>query len=99
VGRCINAIEIIAEHTRKRPGVILREERLGADEITYIGELPVTTIARTALDLARHLPRDQAVRHLDALAAATGVLPIDALALAEKYPGLRASDAQGSRSR
>jgi hypothetical protein len=82
-------IEIIAEHTRKRPGVIVREERIGADEIAYIGELPVTTIARTALDLARHLPRDLAVTHLDALAAATGVLPIDALALAEKYPGLR----------
>lgn len=82
-------IEIIAEHTRKRPGVIVREERIGADEITYIGELPATTIARTALDLARHLPRDLAVRHLDALAAATGVLPIDALTLAEKYPGLR----------
>jgi hypothetical protein len=82
-------VEIIAEHTRKRRGVIVREERLGADEITYVGELPVTTIARTALDLARHLPRDSAVAHLDALAAATGVLPIDALELAARYPGLR----------
>jgi hypothetical protein len=82
-------IEIIAEHTRKRRGVIVREERIGADEITCVGELPVTTIARTALDLARHLPRDIALTHLDALAAATGVLPIDALALAAKYPGLR----------
>jgi very-short-patch-repair endonuclease len=82
-------IEIIAEHTRKRRGVIVREERIGADEITCIGTLPVTTIARTALDLARHLPRDIAVAHLDSLACATGVLPIDALALATKYPGLR----------
>jgi hypothetical protein len=82
-------IELIAEHTRKRAGVIVREKRIRADEITYVGELPVTTVARTALDLARHLPRDIAVRHLDALAAATGVLPFDALALAEKYPGLR----------
>jgi hypothetical protein len=82
-------IEIIAEHTRKRGGVIVREERIGADEITYVGELPVTTVTRTALDLARHLPRDAAVAHLDALAAATGVLPIDALALAARYPGAR----------
>jgi hypothetical protein len=82
-------IELIAEHTRKRDGVIVREERIAVDEITYVGELPVTTVARTALDLAKHLPRDIAVRHLDALAAATGVLPFDALALAEKYPGLR----------
>jgi hypothetical protein len=82
-------IEIIAEHTRKRQGVIVREERVGTEEITFVGELPVTTVARTALDLARHLPRDAAVAHLDALAAATGVLPIDALELAAKYPGLR----------
>lgn len=82
-------IEIIAEHTRKRHGVFLWEERIGADEITYIGELPVTTIARTALDLARHLPRDIAVAHLDALAYATGGLPIDAPAVAAKYRGLR----------
>jgi hypothetical protein len=82
-------IEVITDHTRKRRGVIVREERIGPDEITYIGELPVTTVARTALDLARHLPRDIAVPHLDALAAATGVLPIDALALAAKYPRLR----------
>lgn len=82
-------IEVITDHTRKRRGVIVREERIGPDEITYIGELPVTTVARTALDLARHLPRDIAVPHLDALAAATGALPIDALALAAKYPRLR----------
>lgn len=82
-------IEIIAEHTRKRPGIRVREERIAADEITYVGELPVTTVARTALDLARHLPRDTAVMHLDALATATGALPVDALALAAKYPGAR----------
>jgi hypothetical protein len=82
-------IEVITEHTRKRTGVIVREERICTDEITYVGELPVTTVARTALDLARHLPRDVAVMHLDALAAATGVLPIDALSLAGRYPGLR----------
>src|SRR5262245_22731147 len=56
-------IEMIAEHTRKRRGVIVREERIGADEINYVGDLPVTTVARTALDLARHLPRDVAVTH------------------------------------
>lgn len=75
-------IEIIAEHTRQQRGVIMWEERIGADEIACIGGLPVTTVARTALDLARHLPRNIAVHHLDALAAATGVLPVDALAVA-----------------
>src|SRR5690349_3174531 len=65
-------IEVIAEHTRTRRGVIVREEKIGADEITCIAELPVTTVARTALHLARHLPRDLAVAHLDALARDRG---------------------------
>src|SRR5262245_20003237 len=51
-------IEIITAHTRRRAGVIVREERIDATEITYIGELPVTSLLRTALDLGRHLPRD-----------------------------------------
>ena len=66
-------IEMIAEHTRRRTGVIVHEERISADEITFIGELPVTTPVRTALDIARHLARDVAVPHLDALTAATGL--------------------------
>lgn len=53
-------IEIIAEHTRRRKGII-----------------------------ARHLPRDIAVQHLDALAAATGVTFDDVIALSERYRGAR----------
>jgi hypothetical protein len=82
-------IEVITEHTRRRAGVIVHEERIAADEITNVGELPVTTPARTALDLARHLPRDVAVAHLDALVAATGVTFADAIALTENYRGAR----------
>jgi hypothetical protein len=82
-------IEIIAEHTRPRSGIIVREERIGADEITCIGELFVTTPARTALDLARHLPRDAAVAHLDALGRATGVRPEQVHELAARYRGAR----------
>ncbi|KUI09196.1 hypothetical protein AU192_17360 [Mycobacterium lehmannii] len=82
-------IEVITAHTRPREGVIVHEERLAPDEITYFGEIPVTTPARTAWDLARHLPRDKAVAHLDALAAATGVSADDALALSDRYRGAR----------
>lgn len=82
-------IEIISEHTRRRPGVVVREERIASDEITYFGELAVTTPVRTALDLGRHLPRNAAVAHLDALAAATGVSAAEAFALAGRYRGAR----------
>lgn len=45
-------IEVIAEHTRPRSGVIVREERIATDEITEVCGLPVTTLGRTGLDLA-----------------------------------------------
>jgi hypothetical protein len=85
-------IEVIAEHGRRHPGIIVYEQRIGEDEITCVAGIPVTTVLRTALDLARHLPRNTAVAHLDALAAATGVTCADAFALAEQYrgtPGIR----------
>lgn len=82
-------VEVITAHTRRRDGVIVREERLAPDEIIYARELPVTGPARTAWDLARHLPRDIAVAHLDALAAATGVSAEDALELSDRYRGAR----------
>jgi hypothetical protein len=85
-------IEVIAEHGRRRPGIIVYEQRIGEDEITCVAGMPVTTVSRTALDLARHLPRNAAVAHLDGLAAATGVTCADAFALAERYsgtPGIR----------
>ena len=65
-------IEVIAEHTRRRKGVIVHEERISPTKSPIIGELPVTTPARTALDIARHLIRDVAVVHLDALSRCDG---------------------------
>lgn len=108
--RWINAstpIEVIAEHGRRQPGIVVREERIGDDEVCRIGELSVTSIPRTALDLGRRLPRAEAVAHLDALAAATGLTATDIWPLAERYrrargiPAARAAIALmdgGSRS-
>lgn len=83
------AVEIIGRSRRPRNGVVVREERIHADEITCVNGIPVTTPVRTALDLARHLPRVRAVEHLDALAAATGVSAQSVLDLAARYPGAR----------
>jgi hypothetical protein len=82
-------IELLAKHGRRHPGMIVRQERVDSDEVTLVAGPPVTSPARTAFDLARHLPRDLAVPHLDALAAATGVTPADVAALADGYPGAR----------
>lgn len=82
-------IEVIGRSRRPRPGVIVRDERTRPDEYMASGDMTVSTPARTALDLARHLPRMRAVEHLDALAAVTGIQPEAVLALAHRYPGAR----------
>lgn len=82
-------IELIWRSGRPPQGVTVRNERLDADEIVRIAGLPVTSVNRTALDLARCLPRDAAVRHLDALAQASGVTAVDALEAAGRHPRAR----------
>jgi hypothetical protein len=82
-------VDVIGRNRRHQSGVTVRAELIDPDEIMLIGDLPVTTPARTALDLGRHLPRDIAVTHLDALANATGVRAVDALALIERYSRTR----------
>ncbi|KUI20232.1 hypothetical protein AU193_16935 [Mycobacterium sp. GA-1285] len=82
-------IDMIGPRQRPRRGVVIRNERIDWDEVCTIGDLAVTTPARTALDLARHLSRDVAVRHLDALAAATGLTVDDVAPLLERYRGAR----------
>jgi hypothetical protein len=82
-------IELIAKHGRRQPGVVVREERIGDDEVHMIGELPVTSAARTAFDLARRLARDEAVAHLDAVAAVTGISAFDIRPLEERYRAAR----------
>jgi hypothetical protein len=74
---------------RPPSGIVVRNERIDADDIVLVDGIPVTTPERTAFDLARHLPRDLAVRHLDALARATGVKATDVQSLGERYPRAR----------
>lgn len=83
------SIEMIGRHRRERRGVIIRNERIDPTEVTTVMTLPVTSPARTALDLARRSPRTRAVEHLDALARITRVTIGEVLALADKYAGAR----------
>ena len=83
------SVEMIGVQRRTPPGLTVRQERILDDEICHFGELPVTSPARTALDLARRLPRDEAVVRLDQLAAETAVTHAEIHALAERYSGAR----------
>jgi hypothetical protein len=82
-------VEVITKHGRPRPGVVIREERIGDDEVVHIGGLPVTSPARTALDLGRHLERDTAVARIDALAGVTGLTADDIKFLEHRYQRAR----------
>jgi hypothetical protein len=59
-------IELVSKSARPQRGLIVRNEPLGAEKVTTIGRMPVTSLARTAFDLGRHLPRGQALARLDA---------------------------------
>ncbi|CQD22737.1 hypothetical protein BN000_05708 [Mycobacterium europaeum] len=80
---------VIDTNARREPGVQVWEDRIEADEVCIVEGMRVTSPERTALDLARRFPRDQAVAAVDALVQATHVKPADVERLAERYRGGR----------
>ncbi|BBX46171.1 hypothetical protein MCOO_21860 [Mycobacterium cookii] len=82
-------VELLWRNNHCPPGIIVRSERFQADEVASIAGISVATPARVAYDLARHLPRTEAVAHLDALAGATGLTAREAMHLIDRYPGAR----------
>lgn len=83
-------IEMIWNVSRAPAGIIVRRDRVAADEITVEDCVSVTTPARTAFDLGRYVNlRVEALARLDALQRATRFRPDDVLALAERYRGAR----------
>ena len=82
-------IELVWSNTRPPQGLIVRDETLTDDEVTKVAGMPVTTSARTAYDLARHLPRGKALARLDALARATPFGAEDVLLIAKHHKGAR----------
>ncbi len=82
-------IEMLWYNNHHPIGIIVRNERFESDEFVAVRGLPVATPARTGFDLARHLPGNIAVAHLDALARATGVTKQDLMSVVGRYPGAR----------
>jgi hypothetical protein len=82
-------IELISTSARRQSGLIVRNEILADDEITWVGKLPVTTRVRTAFDLGRHLPRSEAIARLDSLMRSQMFSIEDVLLLAKRYRGAR----------
>ncbi|MCX2714194.1 hypothetical protein [Mycolicibacterium sp. J2] len=87
--RSTEPIEIIARNTRHPAGVVIRRERIAVDEIGLFAGMPITTPARTAVDLARHIEGDEAVEYLDALAANTELCRDEIWYLVERFRDTR----------
>ena len=82
-------IELIWNYGRSPSGLLVRSETLAADEITRVAGMPVTTRARTAFDLGRYLPREEAIARLDSLMHSQLFSIEDVLLLAKRYRGAR----------
>jgi very-short-patch-repair endonuclease len=83
-------IELNFANNRSPRGVVTRRETLLAEELTCRGGLPVTTVTRTAFDLARRGPSiRRGIADLDALANATHFPASDVLTVADAHPHLR----------
>jgi hypothetical protein len=69
--------------------LIVRNETLADDEITRMAGIPVTTRVRTAFDLGRYLPREEAIARLDSLMHSQVFSIEDVLLLVKRYRGAR----------
>lgn len=82
-------IELVSPNARPPRGIETCAMSLGECEIVRLGALTVTSLARTAFDLARRRPFSTAVARLDALAGAAPLSRIDVEEIASRHPGLR----------
>lgn len=82
-------VQLIHDNRRNPPGVQTHRDRIDDDEIVLIAGMPVTSPARTALDLGCWYPRMSAVAGIDALARATQFDAAELELLASRYPGRR----------
>ncbi|OMC38825.1 hypothetical protein A5740_01845 [Mycobacterium sp. GA-1841] len=78
---------ILDTNRRSTRGVVAWADTIEDDEICRVGDLRLTTPARTALDLACRLPEDTAVPAIDALARAARLKDADIYLAAQRHAG------------
>ena len=82
-------VELLWKSYDTPAGIIARDHPFGYDDVVEMDDMAVATIQRSAYDLGRHLPRNTAVIHLDALARATGLAVEHVTPLIDRYKGAR----------
>lgn len=81
--------QLLHAHRRPPVGINTWLDTVADDEIQLVGDMRVTTPARTAFDLACRYPVGKAVAAIDALARATRLKVADAEMVAERHEGHR----------
>ena len=81
--------ELIHGNRRPPPGIVVYSDDLDPWEVQTIGEMAVTTAARTGFDLGRRLPLAEGVPRIDALLNATQVKVADIEHILAARPGAR----------
>jgi hypothetical protein len=82
-------VELIHGNRHRLPGLHTRGDRIAEDEITIVDGVPVTTPARTVLDLGCWHPTTSGVAAIDSLARVTEIKVADVELLTQRYPGRR----------
>jgi hypothetical protein len=82
-------IELIWSNARRPRGLRTYDMRLHSTEFGDLGGMRITTVERTAFDLARQGRLDDAIARLDALGNATGFKVDDVLAVGDRHRGAR----------
>lgn len=81
--------EIVRPDRHGPPGIVAHSWDLDGTDICSVGEIQLTTAARTAFDIGRTRPVSAAVPILDQLMRATKVKPVAVLAIADARPHTR----------
>lgn len=81
--------ELIRSNRRAPSGICVYSDDLSSRDVCLVGEMSVTTPARTAFDIARRRPLLVAVPRIDALLRVSGCNVLDAEAVMRRNPGLR----------
>lgn len=81
----LTVVDLIHDNRHPQAGIRAHGDRIEDDEISVMGEIPVTSAARTALDIGCWYTTTAAVAGIDALVRATGIKAADVELLAERY--------------
>lgn len=81
--------ELIRPNRRAPRGISVHSDVLSDRDVCRVGDMRVTTPARTAFDIARRQPLLAAVPRIDALLRVSGCNVLDARAVMDRNPGVR----------